>query len=205
MKYFLDTEFIEDGKTIDLVSIGIVAEDGREYYAINSECDFSKANDWVKEHVLVHLPPRNSRPPDGSTHWMRQWKTRRQIRDEVAEFCGCLTDYEYAYKRHPWLGFLGISQSQLKSKFFVPDGSSLTPEFWGYYADYDWVVFCQLFGTMMDLPKGFPMYCRDLKQLADSKGNPRLPQQESTEHNALYDARWNKQAYEFLESRAAVV
>lgn len=29
MKYWLDTEFIEDGKTIDLVSIGIVSEDGR--------------------------------------------------------------------------------------------------------------------------------------------------------------------------------
>ena len=52
MKYFLDTEFIEDGKTIDLISIGIVAEDGREYYAINSECDFPKANDWIKEKGL---------------------------------------------------------------------------------------------------------------------------------------------------------
>jgi hypothetical protein len=29
MKYFYGTEFIEDGKTIDLISIGIVAEDGR--------------------------------------------------------------------------------------------------------------------------------------------------------------------------------
>lgn len=30
MRYFLDCEFIEDGRTIDLISIGIVAEDGRE-------------------------------------------------------------------------------------------------------------------------------------------------------------------------------
>ena len=30
-----------------------------------------------------------------------------------------------------------------------------TPEFWGYYADYDHVLFCQLFGTMMDLPEGW--------------------------------------------------
>jgi hypothetical protein len=29
MKYYYDTEFIEDGRTIDLISIGIVAEDGR--------------------------------------------------------------------------------------------------------------------------------------------------------------------------------
>jgi hypothetical protein len=72
------------------------------------------------------------------------------------------------------------------------------PEFWGYYCDYDWVVFAQMFGTMMDLPKGWPMYCRDIKQLADSLGNPKLPEQTSTEHNALDDALWNKKVYEFL-------
>ena len=71
-------------------------------------------------------------------------------------------------------------------------------EFWGYYADYDWVVTAQMFGTMMDLPNGWPMYCRDIKQLCDSLGNPKLPEQVSTEHNALADALWNKEAYEFL-------
>lgn len=74
------------------------------------------------------------------------------------------------------------------------------PEFWGYYADYDWVVTAQMFGTMLDLPKGWPMYCRDLKQLCDSKGNPKLPEQSSTEHNALADAEWNRDAYLFLKS-----
>ena len=47
------------------------------------------------------------------------------------------------------------------------------PEFYGYYSDYDWVVFAQLFGTMMDLPKGFPMYCKDLKQYKDDKQDSR--------------------------------
>ena len=37
MKYFYDTEFLEDGHTFDLISIGIVAEDGREYYARSEE------------------------------------------------------------------------------------------------------------------------------------------------------------------------
>jgi hypothetical protein len=74
------------------------------------------------------------------------------------------------------------------------------PEFWGYYADYDWVVTAQMFGTMMDLPKGWPMYCRDLKQWCDQLGNPKLPEQESAEHNALADANWNKQVYDFLAS-----
>jgi hypothetical protein len=72
------------------------------------------------------------------------------------------------------------------------------PQFWGYYADYDWVVFCQTFGAMIDLPKGWPMYCRDIKQLCDDLGNPELPKQGKGEHNALADARWNKVAHEFL-------
>lgn len=74
------------------------------------------------------------------------------------------------------------------------------PEFWGYYADYDWVMFCQIFGSMMNLPKGWPMYCRDIKQLCDSLGNPKLPEQSSREHNAANDARWNHEAYKFLSS-----
>ena len=76
------------------------------------------------------------------------------------------------------------------------------PEFWGYYADYDWVVFCWLFGSMMDLPKGWPMYCRDIKQFCDDIGNPRLPEQGKGEHHALSDAKWNKQAYDFLLAKS---
>ena len=79
------------------------------------------------------------------------------------------------------------------------------PEFWGYYADYDWVVTAQMFGTMMDLPKGWPMYCRDLKQLCDDLGNPALPEQGKGEHNALADARWNKLAYAQLKAKGNAV
>jgi hypothetical protein len=75
------------------------------------------------------------------------------------------------------------------------------PEFWGYYADYDWVAVCQLFGRMVDLPKGWPMYCRDLKQWCDELGNPHLPGQ-TGEHHALADAQWNREAWRFLEERA---
>jgi hypothetical protein len=55
VKYFFDTEFIEDGRTIELLSIGMVAEDGRELYRENSEAPISLANDFVKEHVFPHL------------------------------------------------------------------------------------------------------------------------------------------------------
>jgi len=73
------------------------------------------------------------------------------------------------------------------------------PEFWAYYADYDWVVLCQMYGAMIDLPQGWPMFCRDIKQWCVDLGNPRLPKQESGEHHALDDARWNQRAWESLQ------
>jgi len=77
-------------------------------------------------------------------------------------------------------------------------------EFWGYYADYDWVVFCWLFGTMMDLPNNFPMYCKDLKQLADDIGKPKFEEPDG-EHNALVDAIWNEELHKYLEPTKVII
>ncbi len=76
MRYFYDCEFIEDGRVIDLVSIGVVAEDGREFYAISSEFDPERAGPWVRANVLPLLPPPSS----------PLYRTRRQIRDDLLKF-----------------------------------------------------------------------------------------------------------------------
>ena len=56
MKYWMiDTEFIERPCTIDLISAGLVAEDGREFYAESSEVDWSKASVWTLETVRPQL------------------------------------------------------------------------------------------------------------------------------------------------------
>jgi len=149
MKIWFDTEFIEDGKTIDLISIGLVREDGARFYAENKECDHGRADPWVVKNVLEHL--------EGP---VTQW-TRAEIAEGIRVFAG------------------------------------EKPEFWAYYADYDWVVLCQLYGRMIDLPTGWPMYCRDLKQEADRLGVT-LPKQKTTEHHALADARWTRDAWLWL-------
>lgn len=70
------------------------------------------------------------------------------------------------------------------------------PEIWAYFADYDWVAFCQLFGRMVDLPRGMPFWCRDLKQHMETFGVKKdaLPPQDN-EHDALDDARWVRKAF----------
>jgi hypothetical protein len=55
VKYWIDTEFIARPYSIDLISIGLVAEDGREFYAESSEVDWSKANPWTLENVRPQL------------------------------------------------------------------------------------------------------------------------------------------------------
>ena len=55
MKYWIDTEFIERPYTIDLISLGLVAEDGREFYAESSEVDWSKASAWTLQAVRPQL------------------------------------------------------------------------------------------------------------------------------------------------------
>ncbi len=75
-RYFYDCEFIEDGRTIDLVSIGVVDEQGREFYAISTEFDASAAVPWVRRNVLDRLPsPGNP-----------AWRSRARIREDLYEF-----------------------------------------------------------------------------------------------------------------------
>jgi hypothetical protein len=57
MKYFYDTEFLEDGRTIELISIGIVSQDGREYYAINRDAPWDRIqkDEWLMKNVVPSL------------------------------------------------------------------------------------------------------------------------------------------------------
>lgn len=196
MKFFLDTEFIEDGSTIDLISIGIVREDGREFYAINDDCDWDKASDWVRENVLLPMGVESEGGRWSILHDQDKFVIPHDaIALEVLEFI-----------KAPYIDRnlqLSFDSDNIRGsevyKYLHQLECSEKIELWGYYSAYDHVVFCQLFGTMMDLPHGFPMYTRDLKQWCDSLGNPKLPEQENALHHALGDANYNKLMWEFLK------
>lgn len=157
MKFWFDTEFLEDGHSIQLISIGVVSEDGKTYYAETPDAlKLARSTEWLARNVAPNLTARHDQ-----RHTYERWQIAEALR-----------------------AFMGEK-----------------PEIWAYYADYDWVALCQLHGRMIDLPKGWPMYCRDLKQLCDMYGNPKLPEQKSQEHHALADAVWTKEAWEWLATR----
>lgn len=160
MRTFFDFEFIENGDKHPIipVSVGLVREDGKEYYAEFEGVDWSLANDWVIENVKPTLGRVEPLP-------------KNDIAADIISFVG------------------------------------YNPEFWAYYADYDWVIMCGLYGPMVLLPEGWPMICYDIRQYMyhlglDSKFTNSIPNKE--EHHALADAIWNMEVFNKLLGAANV-
>jgi len=151
VRYFYDTEFIDDGRTIELISIGVVAED-----AISTEFDPERAGKWVRTHVLPKLPPPAS----------PLWRPRARIRSDL-------------------------------ETFFDVDGVEPI-ELWAWVGAYDHVVLCQLWGPMTHLPPAMPRFTRELRQLWEDRGRPRLPRRPPDVHDALVDARDQLRRYRLI-------
>lgn len=164
MKYFLDTEFLEDGKTIMPISLALVREDAKELY-IEFQFDEARAvaHDFIRENVLPHLQgqKRLSKP---------------EARKEIMDFLG--------FPLHP-------AESIRRRRI----------EIWAYYAATDWVLFYQIWGGLLELPKGLPHNCMDLMQWWVQLGRPDdvRPPKPLKAHHALADADWNLQFYKNLE------
>ena len=154
VRFFYDLEFGDTASVVTLVSVGVVAEDGREYYAVSSEFDPLAVHPWVAEHVLPQLPPTST------------WRPRAVIAAELEEFFG------------------------------------EDPVWWAWFGAYDHVALCQLWGAMPSLPRAFPRFTLDVRQLWEHLGRPSMPAQERGLHDALEDARQVRRRYEALAERA---
>lgn len=204
MNFYLDTEFIEHAKqarvmgfpigrpvpTVDLISIGVVADSGSEYYAISNEFDVDAAwsNTWVRFNVLekIHDELCGKQPVYAKTHHYELFEpfTPKSLKH--------LIKWHGKSRREIAMNLAGFLQ--------------VDPVVYGYFADYDWVVLCQLFGRMADLPQGFPYYCRDLKQMMDERGldgewKKKHCPGPADEHNAIADARWNMKLHQAILSQ----
>lgn len=184
-RYFYDTEFLEDGKTIDLISIGIVADDGREYYAVNSEApmDRIRENDWLMRNVVSSLPVTSSRSLERYLAHQQNSCPKPSL-----EFVHLDTTATVVRPRR-------VIANEVRDFLLVADADL---ELWANFAACDFVALYQLFGRMIDLPEGVPMFTHDLQQELRRAGNPPMPQQAAGMHNALEDARHLKACFEAL-------
>lgn len=178
-----DLEFLEDGRTIELISIGMVADDGREYYAVNSDApwDRVKGHRWLMDNVWPHLPLRGHKS-------------------------GLATVGGAVVTKLIEPGVIDMGDSQVKPHWVIANEvrdfiqATSEVELWANYGAYDHVALAQLWGPMIRLPKGVPMFTRDIQQERARLGIPwdALPKQEGGEHNALADARHNQTVRRWL-------
>ena len=187
MRIFYDLEFLEDGRTIDLISIGMVREDGHELYCVNQAIEDNPLHDrirnhrWLMANVVPHLPlrERDPMPKHSGSNAPQMFFT-----DDTSQL------------------IMPLRMIRNAVRAFVLDAGPEV-ELWADYGAYDHVALCQLFGTMMALPKGFPMWTHDLRQEMERYGvtDEELPARNGDEHHALGDAHHLMACYVFMSRR----
>lgn len=137
------------------------------------------------------------------------------VREDGAEYYAVVLDADWdGVREHPWLmenvvpslpgmwldgsWHLDASHPAVKYRdtiakdleaFLLANGK---PELWAWYGSYDHVALSQLWGRMINLPPGVPMWTNDLRQESHRLGDLPVPRQTAGAHNALMDARHNR-------------
>ncbi len=161
-KVFLDTEFVDDGRLTDPVSLGLVSETGAEYYAVFADRGVDRAvrDDWLRAHVIPHLP---------------------------VALTGSGWAWDPGHADYPRVR----PQARIAAEVRAFIGSQPGPELWAWYPPFDAVVLYQLYGPMSGLPAEIPMFVKDLMQ-ESGRVAAALPQQAPPVHHALHDARHDR-------------
>lgn len=200
---YVDAEFLEDGVTIDLISIAYVDENGVTYYAVNADMpvDRIRTHDWLCKNVVPQLPLANK------AHVDSRLKAARG--EAVGLPSGQLTEPFDFGPMNPLLFELDRTSTLVKPKWVIANEvreyfSSRAPvTVWSWFSAYDHVVQAQLWGPMGKLPSHVPMRTRDLADLQEDLGftDEELPApEEGANHDALADAKRHMRIHEFLKA-----
>lgn len=197
-KYFYDLEFLENGVTIEFISIGIVGEDGREYYAVSEGImdpplyDKIRNHRWIMENVISQLPL--------ATHHNGQKRF-------VAPGNSYPQDPRFTLDANsPHVLPLHVIAKQVQAFLYDTPHPDDLIELWAWYGAYDHVRLMQLWGSMMKRPARLPMWTHDLNQYAEQQGfTPEeiaaaVPQTAGL-HNALADARHLQTMWHYGEAK----
>lgn len=186
MKIFFDTEFTGLHKNTTLISIGLVDENDRSFYAEFTDYDESQCDEWIKENVINNLKHKGVRDLNLKGYNPRENKTlivgnKKEVYDSLREWLSTYDNIE-----------------------LVSD-----------CCHYDMVLFIDIFGTAFDLPKHINPVCHDINQdiaryyeFSENEAFDFLREEilqnnkitiKGNKHNSLYDAKVIKAIYEIIK------
>lgn len=222
MNLFFDTEFTGLRKNTTLISIGIVSEDGRKFYAEFSDFDIRQCDNWIKENVLrnLYLPKLLGKDTLRET-WdeINRWKKNGYL---VAD--SYTVSNEWFGNVYPTCKANGNVKEVVGNKSWVSACLNDwflkfdTIQFVSDVCHYDFVLLIDLItngGTALDLPETISAVCHDLnmdivrhfhvsdREAFDMSREKIMNDLCKTEdivtgnkHNSLYDAEVIKAIYE---------
>ena len=189
-KIFFDTEFTGLHQNTTLISIGLVSEDNRTFYAEFNDYDRLQCDDWIKEHVIDNLVMKPPKPGEQEYYHAKRDKSN-PIGQDI---------------------YNGYSVQLRNNKETIADELALwlsqfgDVEMWSDCLSYDWVLFSQLYGHAFNIPVNVYYIPFDICTLFKVKGvDPDINREKFAEvedvnlkHNSLWDAKVIKMCYEKL-------
>lgn len=191
---FLDTEFTSLKQNTTLISIGIVSDCGKFFYAEFNDYNEEDLDQWILENVIKNLEMKE--PTEGEDE---EFTAIRSNDNPVGDL----------YK-----GFsLKMRGSKREISTWLETWIKQFPEvqIWSDCLSYDWVLFCDLFGGALRIPENIYYIPFDLSTALLIKGwNPDIDREDLSKmgrniyqlektdltgiianrnkHNALHDA-----------------
>ncbi len=185
-KIFFDTEFTGLHQGTTLISIGLVSECGKTFYAELTDYDKTQIDEWLQKNVIDNLMFNDlpdsgigSEDKDGNIHVKAK---SNSVKEKLTKW---LSKFEHV-------------------------------EMWSDCLSYDWVLFCQIFGHAFNIPKNVYYIPFDICTMFKVFGvDPDVNREEFVDHmvevssaehwggrpkkhNALWDAYVIRQCYEVL-------
>jgi hypothetical protein len=206
-KLYFDTEFTGLHQNTTLISIGIVSDTGKAFYAEFTDYDETQVDDWILKNVIHKLKLVGIVLLTKSGAFQRVSDSVKGVYDiEIVEendvsknmissmsdtaFYECTGNTNFVTERlKEWLKTFG--ECEMYSDVYA----------------WDWILFCQLFGGAMNIPSNIYYIPQDLASTLKCNGiDPDISRiefsgMENTEnHNSLSDALIIKACFEKIES-----
>jgi hypothetical protein len=112
MRIFLDTEFTGLHQNTTLISIGMITEDGREFYRELNDYDKSQLDDWLKDNAISNLEGIN---PINTEQLRKDIEDFLSCYDKVEIWSDCLS-YDWVLFNQIW----GHAFNLPKTIYYIP-------------------------------------------------------------------------------------
>lgn len=178
MNVYFDTEFTGLHQKTTLISIGLISEDGKTFYAEFGDYDHLQIDEWLEENVLNSLRFHCKQGKGWCNSGTHEGKTEVYGNSEFIK--QCLEDWLSQYKK---------------------------VDLWSDCLSYDFVLFNNLWGHAFNIPKNVYYIPFDICTVFKMCGiDPDINREDfsgltesAQKHNALWDAKVIKACHEKLQ------